>query len=1220
MKLYNYDVVTQHLVLLLASLLALSTPFTNSRPNLVTRSLSMPSTDPFVTFVLGDETPASFFIGNIPKQLSHFDSFLANKEKFRATLLDSRGLASNILHLSDMGDLYTISHVDRDDVARICGPLDCCTASHCNLTFDAVFIRPDIGKDSDTMKVKVMVHILDVNDNAPSFQNTRFTLTIPEASSLVKSPELSSVWEQETMHSLPQAKDKDSLANGVVRYQLYGEAVEAGFFALSSSDQSCYPCLLLSNIVRLDYENPKHHNLTVGLMAIDGGEKPLSGSITIHIRLTDMNDNAPIFEKPRDTIRVQENKTYYQPVFIFRASDADSDKNGRLRYTIISPPQHSIGSAGKKFVLDSETGELFIHPSLDYEDFSERKVELVVIASDEGRPSLSTSCTLTVLLEDVNDNLPELIIQQNNSVPENGRGSVLALQMSINDVDDISQGNISCSIADANGLPLRLLSVAGEAFLSIWTTKVLDYEMTPFLQFDLVCIDAAEPPAKVIFPLTIKVTDVNDNPPVFYSSRRNPTSTYDLVVPEDEPLRRPILLPLVIDVDSKDIVFSMEPVTVEYKPSKQNFSTILQHFVVRPESGAISLRAPLDYESIKYYEFLLVAKDVPRDHSNDQVFSSHVLVRVTVKDVNDNPPRLASPSLITIKKGTPAGFLVSRIVFTDPDEDGQQAVSTKLLSQSAFPHPDRSNETESDFATDAFFSLKDNGALVTLQPIARDNISLFHLLISAVDHGELRQMSSTAGITVIVDKSHENVPLLVKPFPGSVVNLQLNIPYGSRQNVEALADVAIQLETYDLGRKSTSLERETIVLQAQNECNGSSLFELDQKSKKLKLSKTQDFVSSPSSVSSLSMQSSKVSCRVCLRITNSLDPKRYSNAYFFVVIERIFQMPGQALWPADAADTSTGMDAHPGGFVGTFSELVSNVSAGPGLGTLDRVPDEMQALGRVGGFNFGLSNIVMCLLILAFSLAVGFALFAAILWARAKQATNSAARQIRPDQSAIADTAPSTGGHGCVSLLRSDAQNRLVWHSRQAARRVSQPATAAASDSISLATVRTTYTAGDQVSTFMDPPQVSEDNRGPNDRLGDLSKLQSPEVHYALLTSAESPALEWQINEGFLGPPGSAQGCEVHQTGEAPPTAAANQLPKLEGPVVAYFDLLVSTPSTQATGSLDGQFEPANTLPLPPATSTWSSSTRQTLLCTNDSTEKTRNEAANPTVGCFLVL
>lgn len=1217
MKLYNYDVVTQHLVLLLASFLALFTTFTKAHPSSVTQALPTPSANPIVTFVLGDETPASFFIGNIPKQLYHFERFLASKEKFRATLLDSRGLASNIMHLSDMGDLYTISHVDRDDVARICGPLDCCSASQCNLTFDAVFIRPDIAKDSGTIKVKVMVHILDVNDNAPSFQNSHFTLTIPEASALVKSADMSSMWEQENMHSLPQAKDKDSLANGVVRYELYGEAIEAGLFALSSLDHSCYPCLLLSNIVRLDYENPKHHNLTLGLMAIDGGEKPLSGSISIHIRLTDINDNAPIFEKPKDTVRVQENKTYYQPVFTFKASDADSDKNGQVRYRINSPLQHSIASASKKFVLDSETGELFIHPSLDYEDFSERMIELVVIASDEGRPSLSSSFTLTVLVEDMNDNLPELIIQQNNTVPENGRTSVLALQMSINDVDDVSQGKISCNIAAADALPLRLLSVAGETFLSVWTTKVLDYEMTPFLHFDLVCVDAAEPPAKVVFPLTVKVADVNDNPPVFYSSRKNPTSSYDLIVPEDEPLRRPILLPLVIDVDSKNIVFSMEPVALEYKPPKQNFSIIMQHFAVRPDSGAISLMAPLDHESIKYFEFLLVAKDVPRDHSNDKVFSSHVLIRVTVKDVNDNPPRLSSPSLIEIKKGTPAGLMVSRIVFTDPDEDGHQAVSTKLLSEEVFPplDPQKAFETNNDFPNSIFFSLKDNGALVTLQPIARDNLALFHLLILAVDHGELKQMSSTASVTVIVDNTHENVPLLVKPFPGTVVSIQVNLPYGSRQNLEAIADLSIQLETYDLGKTLANTEKETVVLQKQNACNGSSLFELEQNSKKLKLSKTQDLLSSLSSISSV--YSSKGYYKVCLRVSDSSEPKRYSDAYFFVMIERTYQIPGQALWPADAADTSAGMEAHSGGFVSAFSELASNVSAAAGHGSLDHGSDEMQGLGRVAGFNFGLSNIVMCLLILAFSLAVGFALFAAILWARAKQATNSVARQVRPNQNATTVTSASADGHGgCASLLKLDASNRLVWHSRQTARRVAkQTKGAVASDTISLTTVKTTYTAGDQVSTFTDPPQVTEDNREPDSRLNDPGKLQSPEVHYTLLTTTESPAFEWQANESFLGSLNSAQGCEVHHAGRGPTTAGVHQLSNMDGPVVAYFDLLVSTPSTQAPVSLDGEMGTANTLSLPRPTST-----RQTLLCTDVPIDKQRSEPANSPVGRFFVL
>ncbi|VDL17048.1 unnamed protein product [Hymenolepis diminuta] len=897
-----------------------------------------------VKFSLGDETQASSFIGNILKQTARLDYRAkfnvgsTSSPKMRATLLDTtRGLASRLLHLSDMGDLYTINTIDRDDVVNVCGPLECCSLPQCNLTFTAVFV--DSENSDDPIQIDVNVQIIDSNDNAPIFQDEQFSVTIPETTSLDLAKGQSASGE----YSLPRASDKDSTQNGVKKYQLDGHS---DIFLLTLPEQECYPCLKVSSSVLLDYENVRHRKFALKLIAIDGGAVPKSGSIAINILLTDLNDNAPVFAQPSEVIRVMENHTYNQAIYTVRATDADSDANGRVRYQFKT--QHSTGIY-EKFLLNSETGELILHSELDYEKFSERKITLDILAYDDGRPAMTSSFSLTIAVIDMNDNSPQIMVQQNHTVMENNKSNFPALQLLITDVDEVSQGKIECHLENEEHLPLRL---EGQAFLTIWTTQGLDYEKTPFIDFNLICQDNADPPMNTTLPLSIKVGNQNDNPPVFYSPQKAPTELINLTISEDERILHPFYLPSVIDYDGSQVLFNIK--------SREKDCP----FSVNSDTGGVYLKTPLDYERSKMHEFEIVAVDVPETDSKDPALTSSVKVRVKVQDVNDNPPELKSPHIIPVKHDTPIGHVVTQLIFKDADMDGEQEVSTKLVAQETYPL----------ITSRKYFALKGNGALITLYSLDSDELSVIALTVVATDIGSDKTLSSTSTLAVIIESSKASDTLkIVRPFPKSTVVLPVKKSPGRPLKAENIRGISIPLEVYD------STKSKTLTYVIERRCNGSEYFMID-KNETLTIKP----IINDATLAKLSSIPPGSKVEVIMKVTDSRELSRATDSTFYIEFDWASKMSLHALWPADAADAD--------------SESENDVRGENNwMEIKDQEPESDQSIGKPIKLSFG--NIVMFLLILVFSLAVGFALFAAILWARAKRATSNAAAAARRSQS-----------------------------------------------------------------------------------------------------------------------------------------------------------------------------------------------------------------------------
>ncbi|XP_069510256.1 protocadherin gamma-B4-like isoform X18 [Ambystoma mexicanum] len=230
---------------------------------------------------------------------------------------------------------------------------------------------------------RVIIEIIDENDNAPEITFTSVTSPVPENSPL------------DTVVALIYVNDEDSGENG----EVISKIQEYVPFKLISFGKYYKVVTALT----LDREIASEYNITV--TATDKGSPPLDSNRTIRLQISDINDNPPSFEKMSYQIYVTENNLPGASIYLLIASDLDSDESARITYSTNNHmgevPLSSYTS------INSQTGVIYAQRSYDYEQL--REFEFQVKAQDSGSPPLSSNVTVKVFIVDQNDNPPEIL-------------------------------------------------------------------------------------------------------------------------------------------------------------------------------------------------------------------------------------------------------------------------------------------------------------------------------------------------------------------------------------------------------------------------------------------------------------------------------------------------------------------------------------------------------------------------------------------------------------------------------------------------------------------------------------------------------------------------------------------------------------------------------------------------------------------------------------------
>ncbi|XP_026111118.1 protocadherin gamma-A3-like [Carassius auratus] len=232
---------------------------------------------------------------------------------------------------------------------------------------------------------KVIVDLIDVNDNAPVISVMSFSSPVSEDAIVG------------TTIAIVSVKDVDAEDNGHV---VCTTDINTPF-KLQSSLRNYYT---LVTDAALDRERVAEYNITI--TATDSGSPALSSQKTLNLKVSDVNDNPPRFQKSVYTTYVNENNQPGLSIFTLSAQDHDWNQNARISYLL---DETTVGgSPVSSFIsVNADSGVVHALRGFDYEQM--KNVRVCVKAQDGGSPPLSTNVTLEIIIQNQNDNAPQVL-------------------------------------------------------------------------------------------------------------------------------------------------------------------------------------------------------------------------------------------------------------------------------------------------------------------------------------------------------------------------------------------------------------------------------------------------------------------------------------------------------------------------------------------------------------------------------------------------------------------------------------------------------------------------------------------------------------------------------------------------------------------------------------------------------------------------------------------
>nr|XP_057919341.1 protocadherin gamma-C5-like isoform X46 [Doryrhamphus excisus] len=569
-----------------------------------------------LSYSVSEELSPGSIIGNIAKDLGLSTQRIAQ----RGLRLESESGTEYFEVRQSSGDLVIKQQIDREQMCEL--------SSTCSLHLRLLL--------SDPLEIqRVVVDIVDVNDNAPHFSTTSVSLEVSEAAA------------QGTRFRLESAHDPDVGTNSLRTYHLAAN----DFFILNvetKSDGSKFPELIVDK--PLDRETQASFELL--LTAVDGGQPEKSGSTLLLIKVLDVNDNAPIFDEPVTKVTLLENVAPGTLVTKLNATDVDSGRNGEISFMFNKyTPERVL----KLFTVDSNTGEIRVNGEVDYEKAT--AYHITVQARDGGSPAMEGSCNVIVDVMDVNDNMPEVTLTSLTSpIREDSAPHMVIALISARDLDSGKNGEVTLTIPP--GLPFKLNSAFGMHY-SLTTEAPLDRETVSEYTVVVKATDGGSPALRSETTFVVKLTDVNDNAPTFSQT------SYSVDIPENNAPSSPFTAVSATDPDLGENA----RITYSILPSMVQGSPISSYVYINPDTGHIYSMRSLDHEQLKAFRIEVQARDAgapPR--------TSNVTVHVFVVDLNDNAPWIVHPAFakekglqLTVPPSAGPGYLINKLVGVDAD-------------------------------------------------------------------------------------------------------------------------------------------------------------------------------------------------------------------------------------------------------------------------------------------------------------------------------------------------------------------------------------------------------------------------------------------------------------------------------------------------------------------------------------------------------------------------
>ncbi|XP_017285240.1 protocadherin Fat 2 isoform X2 [Kryptolebias marmoratus] len=431
---------------------------------------------------------------------------------------------------------------------------------------------------------------------------------------------------------------------------------------------------------------------------------PRTATAQVKVFIDDVNDNAPQFLNLPFSMMISEDTEPGDVLYQVTAIDKDLAENGSIFYSL----EEDYGL----FRIDPNVGDISLQRPLDFEALN--KYELIVLASDDGEPSLITMAQLTIQVRNRTNPIFQTLLYP-LKVPENVPPFTTILHVQARNPEGY---RLIYNLKEENAskhfhidFKTGVLTVINPLDFESQTLHVLTVQATD-------SVSGASSEASI----EIEVEDVNDNAPVFSQL------TYSVNIAEGLPINTSVIQLSATDKDSgrnKDLTYHI----VKTEGSDADF------FQINPNSGLIVTKQVLDHEDIKHFNLKIKAID-----NGTVPLSCEALVYVNVTDVNDNTPDFVNPHYkATLDEMAKCGHIVIRIQASDPDSADLSNLKYKIIS---------GNE-------DRYFNINESSGIISFSNVCRKNLDPYYNLTVAVSDGVFQK---TAPVNIDMINSNKRSP------------------------------------------------------------------------------------------------------------------------------------------------------------------------------------------------------------------------------------------------------------------------------------------------------------------------------------------------------------------------------------------------------------------------------------------------------------------------------
>uniref|UniRef100_G1PMD8 Cadherin 8 n=1 Tax=Myotis lucifugus TaxID=59463 RepID=G1PMD8_MYOLU len=394
--------------------------------------------------------------------------------------------AGTIFQINDItGDIHAIKRLDREEKAEY------------TLTAQAVDFETNKPLEPPS---EFIIKVQDINDNAPEFLNGPYHATVPEMSILG------------TSVTNVTATDADDPVYGNSAKLVYSILEGQPYFSIEPET-----AIIKTALPNMDREAKEEYLVVIQAKDMGGHSGGLSGTTTLTVTLTDVNDNPPKFAQSLYHFSVPEDVVLGTAIGRVKANDQDIGENAQSSYDIID----GDGTALFEITSDAQAqdGIIRLRKPLDFETKKSYtlKVEAANVHVDprfSGRGPFKDTATVKIVVEDADEppvfSSPTYLLE----VHENAALNSVIGQVTARD-PDITSSPIRFSIDRHTDLERQFNINADDGKITLATP--LDRELSVWHNITIIATEIRNHSQISRVPVAIKVLDVNDNAPEFAS-------------------------------------------------------------------------------------------------------------------------------------------------------------------------------------------------------------------------------------------------------------------------------------------------------------------------------------------------------------------------------------------------------------------------------------------------------------------------------------------------------------------------------------------------------------------------------------------------------------------------------------------------------------------------------------------------------------------------------